>query len=303
MADAFTPRRAWFRLAGRAQHEPGPLGLLIGGEYHTLEPLLGAAAFDSQARLADGTLSARGLDALARRLGKATLLEQLPAFGLPVPRPGKLLCLGKNYRAHAAEFGSEAPEEPMFFAKLAECLLPMGGPGGGTVRLPPGVGRVDHEGELCLVLGADGAQVSEADAPRLVAGLTLIDDVTARHMQGLDRAKKFPWVRCKSFDTFGPIGPWVVPFADVFDGGVVPPGATPDLLIETLVNGEVKQSSRTGLMVHGIAATIAYLSRHTTLRAGDLVPTGTPEGVSELRNGDRVTVRCERVGVLEHGVA
>lgn len=297
MESDFAPRRGWFRMRGKEPRSPGALGLYLEGEWHTLEPLLGADAFDTIGRLADSTLSAHGLDSLASRVSSETRLDDRPEFGLPVPRPGKLLCLGKNYHAHAAEFGSVAPTEPMFFNKLPECLLPAGH----DVRLPPDVGRVDHEGELCLVLGRDGADVAPEDAAGLVAGLTLIDDVTARHMQGTDRKKGFPWVRCKSFDTFGPIGPIVVPFGDVFDGEI-PDDATPDLRLEALVNGETKQSSRTSLMVHKIAPTLAYLSRHTTLRAGDLIATGTPEGVSPLGDGDRVEIRCERVGSLEHGV-
>jgi len=109
-------------------------------------------------------------------------------------------------------------------------------------------------------------------------------------------------VRSKSFDTFGPVGPWVVPFEDLFDGEI-PADATPDLLLEAWVNGECRQRSRTSLMVHRIAPTLAYLSRHTTLRPGDLIAMGTPEGVGPLSEGDRVEVRAERIGSLFHGVS
>ena len=295
--ESFVPRRAWFRLQGPDARTPGSLGVVADGDWHSLEPLLGDGAYDTVARLADGTLTAAGLASLAAELGDATRLSERPAFGIPVDRPGKILCLGKNYRAHAAEFGSETPEEPMFFNKLPECLLP----DGGDVRRPEGAGRVDHEAELCAVIGRAASHAGEDEARTLVAGWTLIDDVTARHLQGEDRKKRFPWLRSKSFDTFGPLGPWVVPFEDVFPDEV-PDDATPDLGIEAVVNGDVRQSSRTSLMVHRIAPTLAYLSRHTTLRAGDLIATGTPEGVSELRSGDVVEVRCEGIGCLRHGV-
>lgn len=292
------PPRAWYRIAGPGPHEPGPLGMLHEGEWHDLSPLLGTRAFDSEARLADGTLSAAGLADLAARLGSHTRLAERPAFGLPIPRPGKILCLGKNYHAHAAEFGAEAPKQPMFFNKLPECLLPACG----TVRLPQDVGRVDHEAELCLVLGRSGKDLTIAEAPGLVLGATLIDDVTARHMQGEDRKKGHPWVRAKSFDGFGPLGPWVVPFEDLFADGVVPATGTPDLAIECYVDGEQKQASRTSLMVHDVAHMLAHLSRHTTLRPGDLIATGTPEGVSPLHAGSEVEIRCERIGSLFHRV-
>lgn len=292
------PPRAWFRIAGPTPREPGPLGMLLEGEWHDLSPILGAAAFDTEARLADGTLGAAGLTALARRLGRTTRLAQRPPLGLPVPRPGKILCLGKNYHAHAAEFGAEAPKEPMFFNKLPECLLPPDG----SVALPEGVGRVDHEAELCLVLGRSGKDLGLEEAPGLVVGATLIDDVTARHLQGEDRKQGHPWVRAKSFDGFGPIGPWVVPFDDLFVDGVVAANGTPALAIECHVDGEQKQASNTRLMVHDVAHMIAHLSRHTTLRPGDLIATGTPEGVSPLHAGCEVEVRCERIGSLYHQV-
>ena len=292
------PRRAWFRIGRDERGRPGPIGILFDGEWHTLEHVLGDGAFDVEARIRDATLSGDGLDALAAKLSRKSRLSDRPRFGVPIERPSKILCLGKNYHAHAAEFGSEAPAEPMFFNKLPECLIA----DGESVQIPEGVGRVDHEAELCLVIGGDAKAIDAAVARTLPIGATLIDDVTARHLQGKDRERGFPWLRCKSFDTFGPIGPWVVPFEDLFDGEI-PDDATPDLAIEARVDGETKQASRTGLMVQRIAPVLAYLSRHTTLRAGDLLATGTPEGVSPLRAGQRVEISCERVGVLRHGVA
>jgi 2-keto-4-pentenoate hydratase/2-oxohepta-3-ene-1,7-dioic acid hydratase in catechol pathway len=269
----------------------------IHDAWHSLVPILGDTAYDETARLADRTLTATGLERLAQQLSSETLLSEAPELSVPVAHPGKILCLGKNYRAHAEEFGAEPPTEPMFFNKLPECLLAPGG----TIELPPGVGRVDHEGELCLVIGAVGRDVTQSEATHLVAGLTLINDVTARNLQSKDRERRFPWLRCKSFDTFGPCGPCVIPFEDAFDD--VRSDGTPDLAIEVLVNGEVRQSSRTSMLVHRIAPTLAFLSRHTTLRPGDLIATGTPAGVSALSPGDTVEVRCERIGSLVNQVA
>lgn len=292
-------RRAWFRIAGPDPAVPGPVGLYTHGEWHDLAPLLGPAAFDSTALLASGQLSGAGLDELEARLGTATRLREQPRFGVPVPAPRKLLCLAKNYAAHAREMGSEAPPEPTWFAKLAEALLPHEA----DVPWPAGVQRVDYEGELCLVIGGTAKGVSPAVAAELIAGATILDDVTARELQKEDRAQGHPWLRSKSFDGFAPIGPIVVPFEDLFASGRVPPEATPDLAIETRVNGEVRQSSRTSLMVHGVAELIAYISHYHTLRPGDLIATGTPEGIGPLAAGDRVQIRIERIGTLEHGIA
>ena len=132
-----------------------------------------------------------------------------------------------------------------------------------------------------------------ADALELVAGYSIFNDVTARTMQGDDRGAQKPWLRCKSFDTFGPFGPWVVP-ADSLD-------AT-DLAIACRVGDEPRQASRTSLMVVGIADAIAYLSRHTSLRSGDLIAMGTPEGVGPIADGDVVTCEIEGIGRLANPV-
>ena len=156
-------------------------------------------------------LASGGLDAVAieHALEIAVPLAGEPVFAVPVARPSKILCLGKNYAAHAAEFGAKVPEEPFYFAKLAETLLPHRG----TVLLPSWVEtRIDHEIELGVILGFPdpdrlGAKhVSAAQALELVAGYTVLNDVTARKLQGQDREKQHPWLRSKSFDTFCPIG-------------------------------------------------------------------------------------------------
>jgi 2-keto-4-pentenoate hydratase/2-oxohepta-3-ene-1,7-dioic acid hydratase in catechol pathway len=231
------------------------------------------------------------------RVGTPLLFEDI-VFDIPIERPGKLLCLGKNFAAHAREFGAEVPEEPIFFTKLPDTLLPHGG----TVVLPHWLDeRIDHEVELGVVLGFDDPQrsgrkyVTPEEAAALIAGYTVINDVTARTMQGLDRGRQQPWLRSKSFDTFGPIGPWVVP-AETF-------GPEPDLAIELHVGDVLRQSSRTSHMVVHVPEAIAYLSRHTTLRPGDILAMGTPEGVGPIAAGDVMTASIEGIGCLQNRVA
>ncbi|PIE21961.1 MAG: hypothetical protein CSA62_14930 [Planctomycetota bacterium] len=289
---------AWFRSAGRDLWHPGPLGIWARGEWHSLEPLLGERAFDAIPLLADGSLSLAGLEALSQELGTATRLDGEPSFGLPLPQPRKILCIAKNYEAHAKELGSKAPKEPKCFAKLCEALAP----DGAVVERPTGAGRVDYEGELCLVIAKRGKHLSEAAAASVIGGATLMNDVTAREMQKRDREQGYPWLRSKSFDGFAPCGPWVQPFASLFPGGEIPADATPDLALQTRVNGVLRQDSRTGLMLHSVARLISYLSQHTTLMPGDLIATGTPEGVGPLQSGDEVEVHIEGLGCLRHGV-
>ncbi len=248
-----------------------------------------------------------GLSAVGSGLGTATGLRALAATGtpldpasihwdVPIARPGKILCFGKNFAAHAAEFGAEVPEEPLFFTKLPDTLQAHAAP----IVLPWWVEtRIDHEIELAVILGFADPEgrgrkyVEPAEAMELVAGYTVLNDVTARRMQGDDRGAQKPWLRCKSFDTFCPIGPWVVP-ADALDPH--------DLAIELWVNDELRQASHTSKMVVDVPTAIAWLSKHTTLRPGDLIAMGTPEGVGPLRDGDVCTGRIERIGVLRNPV-
>ncbi|MCA8955104.1 MAG: fumarylacetoacetate hydrolase family protein [Planctomycetes bacterium] len=220
-----------------------------------------------------------------------------PVFDVPVAAPSKILCLGKNYAAHAAEFGAEVPEEPIVFTKLRDTLLPHGAP----IVLPHWVEtRIDHELELGVILGFTDPQrrgrkyVAAEHALELVGGYTILNDVTARRMQGDDRAKQHPWLRCKSFDTFCPIGPWVVPRTELPEANAL------ELWLE--VDGAERQRSNTSLMVTGIAEAIAFLSRHTTLRPGDVIATGTPAGVGPLQPGNVVRCVIEHLGVLANPV-
>jgi 2-keto-4-pentenoate hydratase/2-oxohepta-3-ene-1,7-dioic acid hydratase in catechol pathway len=277
---------AWFRFArGDAAH----LGALDprGARWFDLGPL------DVGVLLARGELRAQDL---AARMQKAAAMPAPARFLRPVPRPGKILCLAKNYTAHAKEFGAEAPKEPIFFAKLPDALASHGD----DVVIPHWLDtRVDHEAELALVLGfhdphARGAKYVDAAAARsLVAGYTPLNDVTARKLQGSDRDQKYPWLRSKSFDTFCPFGPFVVP-ADALDAS--------DLRVTMRVNGVTRQDARTKDMVFSIEQALVAMARCTTLRPGDLIAMGTPEGVGPVVHGDVMEVEIEKLGVLRNAV-
>jgi 5-oxopent-3-ene-1,2,5-tricarboxylate decarboxylase / 2-hydroxyhepta-2,4-diene-1,7-dioate isomerase len=208
----------------------------------------------------------------------------------PIARPQKILCIGRNYRKHAAEMGNDAPSEPIFFAKMPSSMLAHKG----IIQLPADVGRVDHEIELAVVIGKIAKYVSIEQANEVIAGYTIVNDVTARAMQKGDIEKKQPWLRSKSFDTFCPIGPYLVPRDVVHD---------PQNLNLTLrVNGEIRQESNTSHMIFPVTELISYISRHMTLLPGDIIATGTPDGISPLQSGDVVTCEIESIGILENFV-
>jgi len=212
---------------------------------------------------------------------------------LPIDRPGKIVCVGLNYRAHAEEQGAQLPERPMLFAKWQTALAGPGDP----IRLPPITQAVDYEGELAVVIGSQVRGVSAENALEAVRGYLCANDVTARDLQKADRQ----FTRSKSLDGFCPVGPALVPAAEV--------GDPQDLRLRTLVNGEVRQDSSTADMIFGVAALIAFVSEAITLEPGDLLLTGTPSGVGVFRDpplfladGDEVTVEIERVGSLTNPV-
>lgn len=212
------------------------------------------------------------------------------SWQLPVQRPTKILCLGRNYRAHAAELNNTVPEAPMYFAKVPSSLLPHQG----HIRIPAGVGRVDHELELALVIGKRGANIPESKAMEHVAGYTIANDITAREMQREEQKKGKPWTLAKGMDTFCPLGPWLVPAGSVADPH--------NLTLELKVDGEVRQKGSTADMVYGIPELIAYISRYMTLEPGDLLLTGTPDGVGPIQPGNRIEGSIDGLGTLENGV-
>jgi 2-keto-4-pentenoate hydratase/2-oxohepta-3-ene-1,7-dioic acid hydratase in catechol pathway len=192
-------------------------------------------------------------------------------------RPGKLLCIGRNYAAHVREMGDVAdlPQEPVVFLKPSTALVASGG----AVVLPRQSEDVHHEVELVAVIGREGKHVPEAEALGYVAAYALGLDLTARDLQAKAKAAKGPWSVAKGFDTFAPLGP-LTPAAEIPD-----PQA---LTIELKVNGQTRQHGTTDHMIFPVARLVAYLSTVFTLEPGDLVYTGTPEGVGPVRAGDRL---------------
>jgi 2-keto-4-pentenoate hydratase/2-oxohepta-3-ene-1,7-dioic acid hydratase in catechol pathway len=198
--------------------------------------------------------------------------------------PTKIVCVGRNYAEHAAELGNEAPSEPLIFLKPPSALI---GPDAAVVY-PAISQRVDHEGELGVVIGRRCRNVTEADAASYIFGYTVANDVTARDLQKTDGQ----WTRGKGFDTFAPVGPWI-------DTGYDPTNR----MVRCLVNGVLRQESTTALMIFSVAHIIAYVSRFMTLEPGDLIITGTPAGVGPVKPGDVMTVEVEGLGAISNPVA
>lgn len=192
-------------------------------------------------------------------------------------RPGKILCIGRNYAAHVREMGdvAEPPAEPVVFLKPTTALVP----DGGEIVLPRQSDDVHHELELVAVVGTGGRHIAEADALNHVAAYALGLDLTARDLQAQAKASKGPWSIAKGFDTFAPLGPLVA--ADVV-------GDPQALEIALTINGEERQRGTTDHMIHSVARIVAFLSSVFTLEPGDLIYTGTPEGVGPVRDGDRL---------------
>jgi 2-keto-4-pentenoate hydratase/2-oxohepta-3-ene-1,7-dioic acid hydratase in catechol pathway len=199
--------------------------------------------------------------------------------------PSKVVCVGRNYADHAAEHGAQVPAEPLLFLKPSTSVI---GPLD-TVRLPPQSHQVEHEAELAVVIGAAGARrVDRAAAARAIFGYTAANDVTARDLQRSDSQ----WTRAKGFDSFCPLGPWIVTDLD-----------PADLEVRCEVNEEVRQLGRTSDMVFDVPTLVSYVSHVMTLLPGDVLLTGTPAGVGPLAPGDRVAVRIDGLGELSNPVA
>ena len=204
-------------------------------------------------------------------------------------KPSKIICLGRNYAEHAKELGHEIPKEPVIFLKPPSALI---GPEE-TIILPRKSQRVDHEVELAVIIGKKGKNIPRAKAMDHVLGYTILMDLTARDIQWEAKEKGLPWTVAKGFDTFGPIGPRVVDKRELDIN---------DLEIGLKVNGEVRQLSRTSKMIFKIDEIIEYVSSIMTLEKGDIIATGTPEGVGPLRHGDFVEAWIEGIGVLKEKV-
>ena len=241
--------------------------------------------------------------ALSTRLERAlsVLLETgqledllLPPFAprlAPIPKPNRILAIGRNYAEHAKELGNAVPDEPVVFLKASQSVI---GPDQ-EILVPEGIGRVDYEGELLVVLGKGGKNIPESEAMGYVVAYSCFNDVTAREKSKALQGKGHPWFLAKSLDTFGPLGPHLVT-AD----------ALPDpseIRVQLRVNGETKQDGTTGQMIHSIPKLIAYLSTWFALEPGDVIATGTPPGVGPLVVGDMVEVEIDGIGILRSAVS
>lgn len=230
-------------------------------------------------------------DAWVRSKQQEILLKEEYAIRLPVMRPSKILCLGRNFKSHAKELDHDVPEEPLFFSKAPSSLVPHEA----DIVIPHWLdGRVDHEAELALIIGRQGKNIPENEAMSFVAGYTILNDVTARSMQKKDTSENKPWFRSKSLDTFCPTGPYVVPADSVED-----PNA---MEIRLTVNGEERQKAGTSSMIFKIPEIIAYLSKFMTLQPADVIATGTPAGVSPLQDGDIIEITITGLGTLRNRV-
>jgi 2-keto-4-pentenoate hydratase/2-oxohepta-3-ene-1,7-dioic acid hydratase in catechol pathway len=202
-----------------------------------------------------------------------------------IVRPGKIIGVGRNYVEHAAELGNAVPKQPLFFLKPPSSVIA----NGDAIVLPPESIQVEYEGEIGVVIGQPLRRATEAQAVAAIAGITCVNDVTARDLQRSDEQ----WTRAKGFDTFCPTGPRIV---------AVDPAQLPELEVRCRVNGVERQYGRARDMVFGILALVAYISQVMTLEPGDLIATGTPSGVGPLRAGDVVEVEIPGVGVLRNPV-
>ena len=228
-------------------------------------------------RESTGTLEGEEIRSAAGRYPLAGVRLLAPA------RPTKIVCVGRNYRAHAAELDNDVPAEPLLFLKPPSALLAPGG----SIVYPRESSRVDYEGELAVVIGARCRRVPRERAFSVVAGYTIFNDVTARDLQKSDGQ----WSRAKGFDTFAPVGPCI---ADGLDPA--------SLRIKTYLNGALVQDAPTASMIFDVPTIIEYVSAAFTLEADDIIATGTPAGIGPMRPGDDIRVEIDGIGTLANAV-
>ncbi len=237
----------------------------------------GAIVEDDTIRVLEGTFFERPLPT-----GEEIPLTEVELLA-PI-LPSKIVAVGKNYAAHAAEFGMSVPEEPLLFLKPSTAVIGPGDP----IPLLPISRRVDYEGELAVVIGRLARYVKAEEAGLYILGHTIANDVTLRDLQKTDDQ----WARAKGFDGSCPLGPWIETDLD-----------PTDVFLQTRVNGEPRQQATTADMVFGIAELIEYITAFMTLLPGDVLLTGTPEGVGKLEPGDVVEVDVDGIGILSNPVA
>lgn len=205
---------------------------------------------------------------------------------LPPAEPSKIVCIGKNYKAHADEMGEGQPPEPVLFIKPNTCIV-----GDGDNVIYPAIShRLDYEGELGVVIGKKASHVEKGHSSEFIFGCTCLNDVTARDIQK-SPAQGTQWTRGKGFDTFCPIGPHIETELDAGNAD-----------IKTRLNGEVRQSSNTSLLTHDVDELICFITEGMTLLPGDIVATGTPEGIGSMQRGDEVEVEIAGIGTLHNRI-
>jgi 2-keto-4-pentenoate hydratase/2-oxohepta-3-ene-1,7-dioic acid hydratase in catechol pathway len=281
--------------AGEAQYRIG--ALVAEREIADLTPLVSSGPLTSSGILGCLDLGRGFLDQAREELRKEsaeTVSMAEVEICSPVPRPGKIICIGLNYRDHAEESGMAIPTAPVIFSKYSSCAIASGE----TIVVPAGSTQTDYEAELAFIIGRRAKDVRRDDALRYVFGYANLNDVSARDFQFADAQ----WHRGKSCDTFAPMGPYIATADEIPD-----PQA---LRIQFRLNGETMQDSSTEQMIFGVAELIEYLSRYNTLEPGDVVATGTPPGVGFARKppvylaaGDVAEVEIDGLGVLSNPVA
>ena len=275
------------------------LHVAAGDGFAPVDELAAAAGATGLGGLRDvGDLFARGPAAVGqlRELASGaqpTVGAASARYAPPVLRPGKIVCVGLNYADHIAESQAQRPERIVLFAKFPSCLIAHGEP----IIRPAITSELDYEGELAVIVGRRASGVAAADALDYVGGYTIINDVSARDLQGAEPQ----WIRGKALDTFAPLGPVVL------DAAAAPPVG--DMTLRTLVNGEVRQDASCAQMITGVPELIAYISQAITLEPGDIIATGTPSGVAlgmkppvYLEPGDKVSIEISGIGELANTV-
>ena len=216
--------------------------------------------------------------------------------GNKVIHPTKIICLGRNYTDHAKEMKAQVPKSPVFFVKTVNTLVTNGNP----IVYPKilynnqDYNQVDHEVELAFIVSQTCKNIQAAYTHNYIEGYTVFLDITARKMQISDRNINLPWYRSKNFDSFGPIGPRIVPCSEISDPH--------NLSIQLKVNGQTRQSSNTKHMLFKIPQILEYLSKFVTLKRGDIIATGTPSGISPIQPGDILEASIEQIGTIRHEV-
>lgn len=248
----------------------------------TIETLLERGQFDVREFRAVGAFVKK------HRLQPLVAMPREVLLRAPLVRPRKIIALGLNYALHVKEGSLTRPKEPVIFMKAGSSVIDPEEP----IRIPRGLGRMDHEVELALVIGKQAKAVKRRDAYSYIAGYTICNDVTARALQTQDINNRYPWFRTKSFDTFTPLGPWIVT-TDAIRQPV-------RLDIECRVNGRLRQHSNTRHLLFDIPTIIEFVSKHITLEPGDVISTGTPEGIGRIENGDTVVCRIQHIGELRN---